>query len=185
LSRAGDAFPVSFPGRQGVQADQDSSDSFVSSIIMSLNSLDSKTSPHSLHSTNSASSSRATICTRGCWHGAGLRFCSGDWDGGDGVINPGLGGPVERPGDFAGNWRYFRTACPVVKSFVGLCARDDSVGFRPHGLGVARDQRSTARQVALPQAVKPCLLPFRCRFSAIACNRLHWSGLASNIGISD
>ena len=71
---------------------------FVSSMIMSLNSLDSKISPHSLHSTNSESSSRATICTRGCLHGAMSLFFSGVGDGEDGVINPGVGSLVERPG---------------------------------------------------------------------------------------
>jgi hypothetical protein len=72
--------------------------SFVSSMIMSLNSLDSKISPHSLHSTNSESSSRATICTRGCLHGALSLLFSGLGDGEDGVINPGLGSLIERPG---------------------------------------------------------------------------------------
>src|SRR5882724_11687603 len=75
---------------------QGSLPSFVSSMIMSLNSLDSKISPHSLHSTNSESSSRATICTRGCLHGGMLLFFSGSWDGGDGVINPGLRISIER-----------------------------------------------------------------------------------------
>ena len=97
--------------------DQDSFDRFVSSITMSLNSLDSKISPHSLHSTNSESSSRATIWTRGCLHGAILLFFSGSGDGEDGVINPGFGFPVALVGHFARNWRYFRPASPVVKSF--------------------------------------------------------------------
>src|SRR5450631_1438938 len=73
------------------ERDQDSFDSFVSSMTMSLNSLDSKISPHSLHSTNSESSSRATICTRGCLHGGMSLLFSGSEEGGDGVINPGLG----------------------------------------------------------------------------------------------
>ncbi len=90
--------------------------SLVSSMIMSLNSLDSKISPHSLHSTNSESSSRATICTRGCLHGAMSFWFSGVGDGEDGVINPGLGFPCRTAGEFAGNWRYFRPPSPVVKS---------------------------------------------------------------------
>ncbi len=79
-------------------AAQDSLGSFVSSMIMSLNSLDSKISPHSLHSTNSESSSRATICTRGCLHCGVSLLLSGSGDGGDGVINPGVGIPFKRLG---------------------------------------------------------------------------------------
>ncbi len=67
---------------------QDSLDNLVSSIFISLNSLASKTSPHSWHSTNSESSSRATMRTRGCWHGSALFGVAGIWGGLLDVINP-------------------------------------------------------------------------------------------------
>jgi hypothetical protein len=117
---------------------QDSFDSFVSSMTMSLNSLDSKISPHSLHSTNSESSSRATICTRGCLHGAMLLFFSGSGDGEDGVINPGLGIPFVQPGispEIGGILdRLFQLSSPSVDLYPGMVHLNTSGRPKLHGL---------------------------------------------------
>jgi hypothetical protein len=157
--------------------DVDSFESFVSSMAMSLNSLDSKISPHSRHSTNSSSSSRATICTRGCLHFA----FSENWDGGVGVINPGVGFPVRTVSrispEFGGILdRLIWLSSPSLDLFVdGVRSKLDLAGFA----------KNTGPGIDGANAVQTSLLAVQRFFSTIACKGLHLSRLPPKIEMSD